>query len=111
MSTPLEKRLNGYPRIELTRTPTPLQYLPNLSDSLNLKIHIKRDDLTDLALGGDKARKLEYEIAEAKAHGCDTLVTCGSAQSNLARLTAAAARKCGLEVSVVLSKDDYTQLQ
>ncbi|HIA97648.1 MAG TPA: D-cysteine desulfhydrase family protein [Marine Group III euryarchaeote] len=111
MSTPLEKRLNDYPRIELTRTPTPLQYLPNLSDSLNLKIYIKRDDLTDLVLGGDKARKLEYEIAEAKAHGCDTLVTCGSAQSNLARLTTAAARKCGMEVSVVLSKDDYTQLQ
>ena len=53
MSNPLEKRLNDYPRIELTRTPTPLQYLPNLSDSLNLKIYIKRDDLTDLALGGD----------------------------------------------------------
>ena len=67
MSTPLEKRLNDYPRIELTRTPTPLQYLPNLSDSLNLKIYIKRDDLTDLVLGGGQGQ--EIRVRNSRGQG------------------------------------------
>lgn len=106
-----EEALRQYPRINLTRTPTPLEHLPQLSDRLDLEIYIKRDDLTDLALGGDKPRKLEYEIAQALANGADTLVTCGSSQSNHARLTAAAARKCGLNIAVVISQDDYYAFQ
>jgi 1-aminocyclopropane-1-carboxylate deaminase/D-cysteine desulfhydrase-like pyridoxal-dependent ACC family enzyme len=82
-----------------------LQFLPHLSKRLAVQVYIKRDDLTDLALGGDKARKLEYEIAQARAGGADVLVTCGSSQSNHARLTTAAARKVGMECAVILSHD------
>jgi len=107
MHRSLETALQRYPRITLTRLPTPLQFLHSLSDRLGPHIFIKRDDLTDLALGGDKPRKLEYEVARALAQGADTLVTCGSAQSNHARLTTAAARKVGMECVVVLSRDQY----
>ena len=76
-----------------------------------MSVFIKRDDLTDLTLGGDKPRKLEYELAQAQAQDADTLVTCGSAQSNHARLTTAAARKVGMECAVVLSQDHYQLFQ
>lgn len=111
MSKSLEEVLERYPRISLTRLPTPLQILPSLSTTLGLQVLIKRDDLTDLALGGDKPRKLEYEVARAQAQGADTLVTCGSSQSNHARLTTAAARKAGMHCVVVLSRDQYQALQ
>lgn len=107
MHRSLETALQRYPRITLTRLPTPLQFLPALSTRLGPQIFLKRDDLTDLALGGDKPRKLEYEVARALAQGADTLVTCGSAQSNHARLTTAAARTVGLQCVVVLSSDQY----
>jgi 1-aminocyclopropane-1-carboxylate deaminase/D-cysteine desulfhydrase-like pyridoxal-dependent ACC family enzyme len=63
---------------------------------------VKRDDLTGLAGGGNKARKLAYLVADALAQGCDTLLTAGAAQSNHVRLTAAAARMAGLDVIAVL---------
>jgi 1-aminocyclopropane-1-carboxylate deaminase/D-cysteine desulfhydrase-like pyridoxal-dependent ACC family enzyme len=85
--------------------------LPHLSKRLGPSVFIKRDDLTDLILGGDKPRKLEYEIAQAQARGADTLVTCGSAQSNHARLTTAAARKVGMECALVLSSGEYQSFQ
>lgn len=111
MNPPLKEVLEQYPRISLTRLPTPLQRLPSLSARLELEMFIKRDDLTDLALGGDKPRKLEYEVAKAQAQGADTLVTCGSAQSNHARLTSAAARAAGMHCVVILSRDDYLAFQ
>ena len=107
----IEEALKQYPKENLTRTPTPLQFLPHLSEDLGLNFYLKRDDLTDLALGGDKPRKLEYEIAQAKAKGADYLVTCGSSQSNHARLTTAAARCLGLDVAVVLSHDQWHKIQ
>ena len=107
----IEEALKQYPKEILTRTPTPLQFLPHLSKDLGLNFYLKRDDLTDLALGGDKPRKLEYEIAQAKAKGADYLVTCGSSQSNHARLTTAAARQLGLDVAVVLSYDQWHAIQ
>jgi D-cysteine desulfhydrase family pyridoxal phosphate-dependent enzyme len=111
MHRSLEAALERYPRISLTRLPTPLQFLPALSARLGSRIFIKRDDLTDLAFGGDKPRKLEYEVARAQAQGADTLVTCGSAQSNHARLTTAAARQAGMDCVVVLSRDQYQAFQ
>ena len=111
MTTPIAKALDLYPRETLTRRPTPLEYLPHLSKELDVEFYLKRDDLTDLALGGDKPRKLEYEIAQAKANGADILVTCGSAQSNQARLTTAAARRLGMDCAVVLSRDKYQSFQ
>ena len=107
----LREQLALHPRIELTRRPTPLQRLDALSAQLDLDLWIKRDDLTDLALGGDKPRKLEFELPLAIGAGDDTLVTCGSSQSNLARLVTAAARRIGMECCVVLSRDEHTAMQ
>ncbi|GER91839.1 D-cysteine desulfhydrase [Dictyobacter vulcani] len=111
MQKSLEAALEEYPRVSLTRLPTPLQALPTLSARLGPQLWMKRDDLTDLTLGGDKPRKLEYEVARALAQGADTLVTCGSAQSNHARLTTAAARKVGMDCVVILSRDQYQAIQ
>ncbi|MEM7119437.1 MAG: D-cysteine desulfhydrase family protein [Chloroflexota bacterium] len=107
----IEALLQEYPRITLTRTPTPLDNLKYLSQELGVNLYLKRDDLTDMTLGGDKPRKLEYEIARAQAQGADMLITCGSSQSNHARLTTASARRVGLDCAVVLSRDAYEAVQ
>ncbi|MFD1334547.1 1-aminocyclopropane-1-carboxylate deaminase/D-cysteine desulfhydrase [Oceanobacillus iheyensis] len=88
-------------KISLAKTPTPLQFY-NYFESNN--IYIKRDDLTDLALGGNKVRKLEYFLADAMKKKADCIVTYGSPQSNHCRLTAAAASKQGLKTVLILSK-------
>ena len=111
MSSSIAEALSQYPRETLTRRPTPLDYLPHLSKQLEIELYLKRDDLTDLALGGDKPRKLEYEIAQARANGADILVTFGSAQSNHARLTTAAARRLSLDCALALSRDKYQAFQ
>lgn len=110
MST-IQTALAKYPRVELNQRPTPLQKLEHLSAALNVNFYLKRDDLTELTFGGDKARKLEYELAGAKEQGYDTLVTVGSSQSNNARLTTAAARKLGMDSVVVLNKDEWEAFQ
>ena len=111
METGIARALARYPRETLTRTPTPFDRLPHAGARLSLDLYLKRDDLTDLALGGDKPRKLEYEVAKARASGATILVTCGSAQSNHARLTTAAARRVGLGAALVLSRDDRRVFQ
>ena len=67
------------------------------------RLWVKRDDLTGLAGGGNKARKLEHLCGAALADGCDTLVTGGGPQSNHARTTAGAADLLGLECTIVLA--------
>ncbi len=67
------------------------------------RLWVKRDDMTGLAGGGNKARKLEYLCADALERGCDTLVTGGGAQSNHVRMTAAAANRLGLACTIVLN--------
>lgn len=92
-------------RLSIALLPTPLHELSNLRAVLGSsapRILIKRDDLTGLAIGGNKARKLEYLFADARSQGADTLLTCGAAQSNHALQTAAAARKFGFKVRCVL---------
>jgi D-cysteine desulfhydrase family pyridoxal phosphate-dependent enzyme len=86
----------------LAQLPTPLEKAPRLSAAAGARILIKRDDLTGLALGGNKARKLEYLVRDAIGKGCDTLVTAGGAQSNHARMTAAAAAKMKMACHLVL---------
>ncbi|MGH2874510.1 MAG: 1-aminocyclopropane-1-carboxylate deaminase/D-cysteine desulfhydrase [Solirubrobacteraceae bacterium] len=103
--------LDRHVRIPLTRMPTPLQHLPHLSARLGVQVAIKRDDLTDLALGGDKPRKLEYELAAPLRNGVDWLVGCGSAQSNFARLLTAAARRLSLGCSLVLVRGEHPENQ
>jgi D-cysteine desulfhydrase family pyridoxal phosphate-dependent enzyme len=89
-------------RIELASLPTRLQPLPRLGAALGLDdLWCKRDDLTDVAGGGNKLRKLEYFMAEARARGAGALVTYGRLQSNHARCTAAAAARCGLRCTIV----------
>ncbi len=83
--------------------PTPLHPLPRFSAWLGgAEIWIKRDDLTALALGGNKLRKLAYLVADALAQGATDLVTTGAAQSNHCRQTAAAAARAGLGCHLVL---------
>jgi D-cysteine desulfhydrase family pyridoxal phosphate-dependent enzyme len=90
--------LAGVPRVRLAQLPTPLEPMDRFSDWLGgPRVLVKRDDLTGLALGGNKARKLEYLCGEAQERGCDVLVTGGGAQSNHARMTAAAANRLGLD--------------
>lgn len=88
--------------VRLAQLPTPLDEAPRLSAALGVRVLIKRDDLTGLALGGNKARKLEYLVRDAVEQGCDTLVTAGGAQSNHARMTAAAAAKMDMACHLVL---------
>lgn len=64
--------------------------------------------MTGLALGGNKARKLEFDFAEVLNGGYDTVITAGGAQSNHARMTAAACRKLGLDCKLVLGGADFT---
>jgi D-cysteine desulfhydrase family pyridoxal phosphate-dependent enzyme len=93
-----EARTTPPPRVPLAQLPTPLEPMDRFSDWLGgPRVLVKRDDLTGLALGGNKARKLEYLCGEARAQGCDVLVTGGGAQSNHARMTAAAANRLGLD--------------
>jgi D-cysteine desulfhydrase family pyridoxal phosphate-dependent enzyme len=73
------------------------------------RLLVKRDDCTGLALGGNKARKLEHLCAEAIATGCDTLVTGGGPQSNHVRMTTAAANRLGLECHVALAGAPLTR--
>lgn len=92
-------------RCPLAVTPTPLQPMARLGEALGFApgaLWVKRDDLTGLAGGGNKARKLEYLVGDALARGCDTLLTGGAAQSNHVRMTAAAACIAGLECVAVL---------
>jgi len=94
-----------FARAELAHTPTPLEHLVNLSKKFNgPKIWIKRDDCTGLAMGGNKARQLEYYLGHALQRGADTVLTTGAVQSNHVRMTIAAARKLNLEVEVLLEQ-------
>ena len=91
-------------RVQLAHLPTPLETMERLSDALGgPRVLVKRDDCTGLALGGNKARKLEHLCAEALAAGCDTLVTGGGPQSNHVRMTTAAANRLGLGCHVALA--------
>lgn len=100
------------PRVSIAHLPTPLEPLPRLATLLNgPQIWVKRDDQTGLATGGNKARKLEFLVAQALAQGADTLITCGAAQSNHARQTAAAAARFGLSCVLVLRGAPPQQIQ
>lgn len=91
-----------WPRAELAQLPTPIHRLKNFERLLGgPQVWIKRDDLTGLAGGGNKTRKLEYLVGEALESGADTLVTVGAIQSNHTRQTASAAAKCGLQCALL----------
>jgi D-cysteine desulfhydrase len=93
-------------KISFVNLPTPLQFLPRVSEDLGISLYIKRDDLTDPGMGGNKLRKLEYYLFDAKSKGATLLLTVGGAQTNHGRLTAAVAAKFGFKCAIV-AIDDY----
>jgi len=95
------------PKQNLIITPTPLHPLPRLSEELGIDLWIKRDDLTGFAFGGNKGRKLEYLLGEAVARGYDTIVTCGSAQSNFIRQLATGCAMLGIRFIAVVMQLPY----
>jgi D-cysteine desulfhydrase family pyridoxal phosphate-dependent enzyme len=96
--------MKAIPRVRFAHLPTPVEMLPRLSAHLGgPKILVKRDDLTGLAFGGNKIRKLEFLLAEAQAHGAKTIITAGAVQSNHCRQTAAACARLGFDCQLVLS--------
>ncbi len=94
------------PRLHFAHLPTSLETLPRLSEALGgPHLSIKRDDQTGLAFGGNKTRKLEFLVAEAREEGAKTLITGGALQSNHCRQTAAAAARFGFKCILVLTGD------
>jgi L-cysteate sulfo-lyase len=97
--------LARFPRVNLTLSATPLEFLPNLTRYFGgPNLYIKRDDHTGLALGGNKTRKLEFLIGDALEKGATHVVTQGATQSNHVRQTVAAANKFGLGSTVLLEE-------
>ncbi len=96
-------------RVKLATLPTPLEYGAKLPSGANL--WVKRDDLTGLGVGGNKARKLEFLCGEATDNGAKSLVTVGAAQSNHCRMTAAAGARLNLPTHLVLSGTKQNRLE
>lgn len=98
------------PRIKIAHLPTPVEWLPNVTNLLNgPNILVKRDDLTGIGFGGNKIRKLECLLADAQANGAQMLITTGALQSNHCRQTAAVAAKYGLKCRLVLAGEKPQQ--
>ena len=92
-------------RIPLANLPTPLTFAPRLSEELGLKVWLKRDDLTGVGLGGNKARAVEFHLGACEAAGADVFVTGGGPRSNWVLTAAAAAAAGGLGCELVLFGD------
>jgi D-cysteine desulfhydrase family pyridoxal phosphate-dependent enzyme len=102
--------MKSLPRLRFAHLPTPVEPLPGVSTALKgPTILVKRDDQTGLAFGGNKTRKLELLVAEARANGARTLITTGAVQSNHCRQTAAAAARFGFDCILVLAGDKPAQ--
>ncbi len=94
------------PRLHFAHLPTPVEALPQLSAALKgPRLLVKRDDQTGLAFGGNKTRKLEYLLADAREQGAQTLISAGAVQSNHCRQTVAAAIRFGMDCILVLFGD------
>lgn len=99
----LDARIARLPRTKLACLPTPLEECPNLTRALGgPRILVKRDDMTGLAFGGNKARQLEFLFPRILASGCDTIVAGAYTQSNWCRQITAAACRLGLKVELML---------
>src|SRR5215475_227031 len=97
MTDPLAA-IRRVPRIRLAHLPTPMEPMPRLASVLGLgSLWVKRDDCTGFGVGGNKVRKLEFDLAAALAADADCVVCGGVVQSNTARQAAAACAKLGLE--------------
>jgi D-cysteine desulfhydrase family pyridoxal phosphate-dependent enzyme len=101
----VESRLEEISRLDLSHAPTPIDELPQLRKALGggPRILIKRDDYLGPGFGGNKVRKLEYLLAQAKLDGAEVVITCGGVKSNHARVTAALCARVGMECALVLN--------
>jgi L-cysteate sulfo-lyase len=96
-------KLTTFPRVRITHSPTPLEFMPRLTEALGgPNLYIKRDDCTGLGTGGNKTRKLEFLMGEAQAQKADVIITQGATQSNHARQTVAIAAKMGMQCEILL---------
>ncbi|WP_250460861.1 D-cysteine desulfhydrase family protein [Microbulbifer litoralis] len=94
-------------RVRLANLPTPLQPLDRITEKFSTpfggpRLWVKRDDLTESAMSGNKLRKLEFIAGAARERGCDTLITCGGIQSNHCRTTALVGARLGFRVQLIL---------
>ncbi len=104
MSDPICRDLHRY---SLARTPSPLDKIRALSESLGADIFLKRDDCLDELGCGHKLRSLEYLIPYHQSAGCDCVVTFGSRRSNHTKAVALSCAKVGLEVHVLMGGDTF----
>jgi D-cysteine desulfhydrase family pyridoxal phosphate-dependent enzyme len=103
--------LDRLPRFSLAALPTPLERAPRLSRSLGVDLWIKRDDLTGLAFGGNKVRKLEFLVGDALEARATCLLTTAAVQSNFCRVAAAAANRAGLRAGLLLRGSPESPVQ
>ncbi|MBM3180351.1 MAG: D-cysteine desulfhydrase family protein [Chloroflexi bacterium] len=97
-------------RLNFAHLPTPIEELPRLTEALGgARILVKRDDQTGLAFGGNKTRKLEFLVAEAREQGAKLLISAGAIQSNHCRQTVAAAARFGFDCTLVLTGEKPKQ--
>lgn len=96
--------LDAIPRVRLGHVPTPLDAAPALGRELGIDLHVKRDDCTGLAFGGNKVRQLEFYLGAARAENADYILITGAVQSNFVRLAAAAARIQGMDIHIQLEE-------
>ena len=96
--------LSKFPRVSLNSGSTPVQQLPRLSEKLGIDLWIKRDDLTDISLGGNKVRQLEFYFGEAIAKGSDTVLITGAVQSNYVRTAGTVASMLGMKAVLQLEE-------
>ncbi len=105
-------KLTHFPRVRITHGPTPLEFMPRLTEALGgPNLYIKRDDCTGLGTGGNKTRKLEFLMADAVKHGADTIITQGATQSNHARQTVAIAAMLGMKCEILLEDRTGSKLE
>ena len=103
--TLFDQALERFERVPLAHLPTPFEELPTLAAELGgPRLFVKRDDQTGLAFGGNKARKLDFILADAVASSSDSVVTWAGVQSNWARMTAAGARRLGMDPILALQR-------
>lgn len=108
----LQKHIDKLPRIRMAHLPTPLEEMPRLTERLGgPDIWIKREDMTGLAFGGNKARHYEFEMPHVADEGYDVMINIMDYHSNNARMTAAAANKVGMRYILVLKNSANRKVQ
>ena len=104
MSDAIDRLIAPFPRTRLLSWATPVEALPRLGDRLGIGLGVKRDDLTGIAFGGNKVRKMEFYLGQALHEDADTLLITGAVQSNFVRVAAACAARLGMDCHVQLEE-------